>query len=390
MKALLVVTMALLCSTVVLATGGDGEFNNEYLSEIMKNGDKTNEMMPKLEESGKAFYCQRVPITWPRPTSVHNLRPGDIEVFGAIGDSLSAANGAQASTILGLITEYRGVSYCCGTQEADLNKHFTLAGALKFYNPNIQGTSYGSGKFDSIQSGNNVAQPGHTAVEIYPQAVALVNRIKGSGGTTKWKFINLFIGGNDLCKFCDDRNKYSVTNWVNNIRNTLDYLMTNLENAFVSVMVTLDVTGINVLTGSTCRNMQSTLCKCGLDAGAPEIAALAKIYQQETYNLINSGRYDTRDDFTVVLQEFMKDMTPPMLTNGKPDYTLFAPDCFHFSQKGHQAAGIELWNSVLTPVGRKPTLWKIGQDPVCITNSSILYTNKNSKIATLKKLLVIN
>lgn len=32
---------------------------------------------------------------------------------------------------------------------------------------------------------------------------------------------------------------------------------------------------------------------------------------------------------------------------GTPDYTYFAPDCFHLSAKGHQAAAIELWNSMV-------------------------------------------
>ena len=42
------------------------------------------------------------------PTSVHKLRPGDIDVIGAIGDSLTAANGAFATDIFQVITEARG------------------------------------------------------------------------------------------------------------------------------------------------------------------------------------------------------------------------------------------------------------------------------------------
>jgi phospholipase B1 len=89
--------------------------------------------------------------------------------------------------------------------------------------------------------------------------------------------------------------------------------------------------------------------------------------------LIASGRYDTKEDFTVVLQPFMKKMKPPTTVSisfseflrnginfinflfsillkkvfGTPDYSYFAPDCFHLSAKGHQAAAIELWNSMV-------------------------------------------
>ena len=45
------------------------------------------------------------------PTSVHKLRPSDIKVVGAIGDSLTAANGAKAILLTSLLTEYRGVSW---------------------------------------------------------------------------------------------------------------------------------------------------------------------------------------------------------------------------------------------------------------------------------------
>lgn len=49
-----------------------------------------------------------------RPTSVHALKPGDIDVVGAMGDSLTAANGAGATNIFQVLTENRGVSWSIG------------------------------------------------------------------------------------------------------------------------------------------------------------------------------------------------------------------------------------------------------------------------------------
>lgn len=50
-----------------------------------------------------------------RPTSVHKLRPGDIDVVGAMGDSLVAGNGALEEFAMGTLIEYRGVSWAAGT-----------------------------------------------------------------------------------------------------------------------------------------------------------------------------------------------------------------------------------------------------------------------------------
>lgn len=50
-----------------------------------------------------------------RPKSVHRLRPGDISVIAAIGDSLTAANGALTSNLYDVIfKENRGVSWSIG------------------------------------------------------------------------------------------------------------------------------------------------------------------------------------------------------------------------------------------------------------------------------------
>ena len=74
------------------------------------------------------------------PTSVHQLRPGDIKAVGALGDSLSAALGAGAKTIVGLLAEYRGRSWSIGGQDS-LEQVVTMPNILKKFNPNLKGVS---------------------------------------------------------------------------------------------------------------------------------------------------------------------------------------------------------------------------------------------------------
>uniref|UniRef100_A0A1I8JHV6 Triacylglycerol lipase n=1 Tax=Macrostomum lignano TaxID=282301 RepID=A0A1I8JHV6_9PLAT len=310
------------------------------------------------------FSCQldRSPS---RPTSVHRLRPGDIDVIGAMGDSLTAANGALATSILGLLTEYRGYAWSIGGQ-VSLSKHTTIANVLRHQNSNLYGHSTGSGKVSSSNSVLNVAEPGKVASDMPGQAKELVRRLQSDSNVNfnkDWKLITLFIGGNDVCDYCKDKNEFSADNYIRYIREALDYLHANVPRAFVNVAEVLDVSLVKDLKdgSSICRVLQgSFLCKCGAmpenEAEEREIQAIIGEYQARLRQLVDSGRYDTREDFTVVTQPFFRNSKPPKI-NGKYDQSYFAPDCFHFSRKGHDESAKALWNNMIEPVGQKSTSW---------------------------------
>lgn len=76
--------------------------------------------------------------------SVHKLRPGDIDIVGAIGDSLTAGNGALATNILQVVIENKGVSWSIGGQ-GSWHKYLTLPNILKVFNPNLYGYSLSDG-----------------------------------------------------------------------------------------------------------------------------------------------------------------------------------------------------------------------------------------------------
>lgn len=59
------------------------------------------------------------------PTTVHRLRPGDIDIVAAIGDSLTAGNGAMARNIMQVFIENKGVSWSIGGQ-ANWRKFLTV------------------------------------------------------------------------------------------------------------------------------------------------------------------------------------------------------------------------------------------------------------------------
>lgn len=78
------------------------------------------------------------------PNSVHKLRPGDIDIIGAMGDSITAGNGALATNILQVFIENKGVSSTIGGQST-WHKFLTLPNILKVFNPDLYGYSLSDG-----------------------------------------------------------------------------------------------------------------------------------------------------------------------------------------------------------------------------------------------------
>ena len=58
--------------------------------------------------------------------------------------------------------------------------------------------------------------------------------------------------------------------------------------------------------------IDSFMCTCAVDKKTREVVRVANIdYQRVTSALIDSGIYDTSDDFTIVRQPFMEKMKVP-------------------------------------------------------------------------------
>nr|KAF6308298.1 phospholipase B1 [Myotis myotis] len=177
-----------------------------------------------------------------------------------------------------------------------------------------------------------------------------------------WKVITVFIGGNDLCDFCNDPAHYSPQNFTDNIGKALDILHAEVPRAFVNLVKVLQIVSLRDLYNEKkvyCpRLILRNLCPCVLkyEDNSTELASLVELnkkYQERTHQLVEGGRYDTREDFTVVVQPFFEKVDLPKTPEGLPDSSFFAPDCFHFSKKSHAHSGSALWNNMLEPVGQK-------------------------------------
>ncbi|XP_050418434.1 phospholipase B1, membrane-associated [Patella vulgata] len=357
--------------------------NSPYLlnlwKEHLKNYTELVETDSKLQQTRAvhrypipSFDCHTdTPWGGREATKVHEVHPGDITVVAALGDSLTAGNGVDATTIIGDLIEYRGLSWSIGGDGSLASGELTLPNILKKFGRNLYGYSTGTGPRTGSNSKFNVADPGDISHDMPAQAIMLVNRMRADANVNflkDWKIITLFVGGNDLCSYCHDKNKYSAQTYTANIQQALDTLHSQVPRAFVNLVPIFDIAPVAALSsGFFCTFVHALVCDCGHDKNNAAMLKQVSIeYQQGLEQLVATGRYDTRDDFTVVIQPFFKNTEPPMDGNkGDIDMTYFSADCFHFSGKGHGAAALSLWNNMLESPGHKQEEWHLDQPFHC-------------------------
>ncbi|CAB1339922.1 unnamed protein product [Coregonus sp. 'balchen'] len=243
----------------------------------------------------------------------------------------------------------------------------TLPNILREFNPSLTGFSVGKGKEHTPQAFLNQAVAGGKAKDIPEQVRALVARMKNDSRIhfqEDWKVITLFIGGNDMCDYCYNSLFYSTDNYVRHIRESLDYLHKQVPRALVNLVEPLYIPVLRQMHTDLNADLKcptwlvNILCPCVISPKEGSVAlhqldGLNRDYQRGLHELVESGRYDTHNNFTVVLQPFLRDIVVPQTEDGRPDRTYFSPDCFHLSQKSHTLMARALWNNMLEPLGKK-------------------------------------
>ncbi|KAM7367703.1 hypothetical protein PAMP_013986 [Pampus punctatissimus] len=319
--------------------------------------------------TGTEMPCEDFSPSASTPTSVHELRPGDIKVVAAVGDSLTAGNGIGSSpyNILDVLNQYRGLSWSIGGDD-NLTTVTTLPNILKYFNHNLTGYSVGMGKQHTANSFLNQAVTGAISNDMPSQVQDLVTRMKNDARInfeSDWKVITIFIGGNDICDYCYNSLIFSVDNYVRSVRESLDYLHKEVPRALVNLVEPLHILPLremHVDPSLKCPTwLVSILCPCVIlpkpnSKALQMLDELNRSYQRSLSDLVESSRYDTRSDFTVVIQPFFREIIVPRLPDGRADRSFFSADCFHLSQKAQTLMARSLWNNMLEPLGNKTAL----------------------------------
>lgn len=147
-----------------------------------------------------------------------------------------------------------------------------------------------------------------------------------------------------MCSFCEegDGNGNRPEQFLTNVRDALDKLYNApMPRTLVNMVLVLDVRQVQQLNsgGFVCQVLHKRTCPCAAfptDDQAKALNDYIPRYQQLITELVSSGRYDGRDDFTVVVQPFMSKTQLPYKSDHTIDFSYFAPDCFHFSGKNER------------------------------------------------------
>ncbi|CAF2136023.1 unnamed protein product [Rotaria magnacalcarata] len=261
-----------------------------------------------------------------------------------------------------LLIENQGLSWSIGG-DYTYSKFLSLPNILRQYNQklNVFSTKV-SIMFpfsrNNSYNGLNVAKPWDSSSNIVYQAELPLEKLKNEklrNWNSDWKVIT----NNDLCSFCKDNQvkKYTPEQYLNNIRNTLDKLYNaSLPSTLINLVLPFDIRSINNISHN-----------------------YIKQYHRLLSDLINSKRYEKRNDFTVVIQLFKTHNKLSYKHNSKIDFSYFAQDCFHLSGKGHSLAVISLLNNLFEPVGGKKRTCHIGKPLKCSTKEyPCIFTSKHS------------
>uniref|UniRef100_A0A3B5LD53 Phospholipase B1, membrane-associated n=1 Tax=Xiphophorus couchianus TaxID=32473 RepID=A0A3B5LD53_9TELE len=307
------------------------------------------------------FQCPDMTPSATVPTSEF-VKAADIKVIAALGDSVTTAVGANATTVLEIPVEFRHVSWIGGY--GTFQDVITLA-IIKLFNPTLLGASPGKtihGKGAHIsETGFNLAVTGHNT-NLPDQTRELIDTLRRHEGLNfdeDWKLLTILIGMNDICDYCKDKALYSVDNFIHYMTLSLEMLMNEFQvpRMIVNVVQILRMHFLREVQRPTPGCRLQSFCPCLIEpvSNSPELEEVIEInleFQRRLEKLLHSDRF-LRKDFAVVLQPFLKHADSPRLPNGNIDMTFFTHDCFHVTIKGQEELAKGLWNNMFQPEGGK-------------------------------------
>ncbi|XP_059610067.1 phospholipase B1, membrane-associated-like [Phlebotomus argentipes] len=302
------------------------------------------------------------------PESVHRLRPGDIDIIGAIGDSLTAGNGAMATNLLHIVMENKGVVTPIGGQ-GTWRQYLTIPNILKLYNPKLYGYSLSDSVSMQPESRFNVAEMGAMSRDTAHQARNLIKRMQSNSNVDMekhWKIVFFLIGANDFCMdMCFVKNPSGIVEMHDReLTETLRILRDNLPRTMVNVIASPSMKVLMRFRGKSpeCETAHRLECPCLYSLQRQRfLKSYLKImdaWKRRQKEVINREEFHNKTDFTVNLQPFTDKLWIPSDKDNNTDFSYMSTDCFHFSQKGYARATNALWNNLLEPFSNKTQFWK--------------------------------
>ncbi|XP_018404144.1 PREDICTED: phospholipase B1, membrane-associated-like, partial [Cyphomyrmex costatus] len=237
------------------------------------------------------------------------------------------------------------------------------------FNPNLIGFALGDSLTTHKASQLNIAESGAESADIIYMAEMLVKRIKNDPRINvqkHWKLISLMIGANDFCnEMCWTSPPWSILeNHKADLLQTLRILKDNLPRTFVALIPPPHLKNlVDTRKGRSsfkCFITTDIECSCMFGFVFQRYKSMyydiMRQWQMLDMEIADYSEFQ-RDDFIVVAQPILLDVTVPLTSDGYTDMTYLSSDCFHISQKANARFANGLWNNLLETVGTKSTTW---------------------------------
>ncbi|KAG2210295.1 hypothetical protein INT47_003280 [Mucor saturninus] len=324
--------------------------------------------------------CPALPARATPAKDVTDLRIDDINIIGALGDSIMAGfamNGLDYEgggiLNLSLVSEYRGNSYAIGGDTGAI----TLANFVKKYNPNVKGASvlshivsYCGGNnckaplslYRPLKDNLNAGQSGATAMNLDYELDYLIPRMKAYILSTSykndWKMVTIQIGSNDQCASCNpEMQSYTTADaYGKYVEDAILRIKAEIPKVVINLLGTFKVSGVFPLSANNAdyciKNglLENTKeCSCsGSAADLTKMDNLSDAYNAKLAALANKYKGVAGATFAVMYSP------APIDLGSFPINALSNVDCFHPSKKGHQWFAKTFWNQLFKTKSLKP------------------------------------
>ncbi|KAI9252814.1 hypothetical protein BDA99DRAFT_540810 [Phascolomyces articulosus] len=319
------------------------------------------------------------------PSDIGDLRPDDIKVIGALGDSIMAGFaleginddlGGTGLLNLSTLTEFRGKSWGIGGDEGAI----TLANLVKHYNSSLEGPSVGKhfAYFCKEDDGDGCdAQFKHGEVDVLDAAISggiaasldmeldyLLQRmaqLPNVNLVTDWKMITIQIGSNDQCASCSGNNSdVTADAYAAYVDAAVQRIRNNVPRVLVNLVGTFNVSGLYELTRGQqyCRplfgqpdwilNRMECSCFKGTDQDRANMDTLSAQYNAKLFEIYQKYNAEKTEGFAIAY-------TPANINvGGLPLEALSNVDCFHPGRLAHEWISKVVWNNIFKPQAEKP------------------------------------
>ncbi|KNC96197.1 uncharacterized protein SPPG_08351 [Spizellomyces punctatus DAOM BR117] len=322
--------------------------------------------------------CPRLTKRTSVPTNVADVRPDDLKVVLALGDSITAAfaaKGHQITKPFELLDEHRGLSFAMGGDKGAVS----LANFFKAYAPEVKGPSTGQhlvtvcygGLCNGLkyypEDGFNVAQSGAMVENLDAELDLLITQVKANKNVdiqNDWKFLNILIGANDMCQACPG--SLTGDKYEQSMRAIIEKLRANFPRLIVHIQTIFKVSQVWDITKDIpyCKTIRafglSMVCPCGFLGGDTFIGVGGRQMMDNAADTWNARLMKIAADYKGKYNDFAVVVDPA--TGGTPVKSFGQDfisniDCFHPSVNAHQFIAKSVWNNLFLPSNKKATTY---------------------------------